>query len=358
LGLTALIVCFLHNVTTIIFALLWWALDVSIRYLLMAGSRYHTANATLQLLDHGDDGDREIVQITIAKPEGFDYSPGQFVQLSVPAISLFQYHPVSISSAPHEDTVTFQFRALGDWTSDIVALAKSSESKQTTVMMEGPYGSLAVDLDDRQRYKTVLLVGGGIGATHCESVGKALLHDNQVNGRQLTNLRYIWTVRKAGMVEDMPPLGGHEPALYSPGTPKTDASASPSPIRRSTTFTTAVNNDFESGQITIPPPPPARVNIDIYCTREDIEESTGSIRNDEDKATRYHFGIRPDLDAIFEEMKQTALANGESNIAVIGCGPESMINTLRDACRKHSSSVVGCGDQFVFFDFHTERFEF
>jgi hypothetical protein len=100
------------------------------------------------------------------------------------------------------------------------------------------------------------------------------------------------------------------------------------------------------------------VNIDIYCTREDIEESTGSIRNDEDKATRYHFGIRPDLDAIFEEMKQTALANGESNIAVIGCGPESMINTLRDACRKHSSSVVGCGDQFVFFDFHTERFEF
>jgi hypothetical protein len=41
-----------------------------LQYLLRAGSRYHAANVTLQLLDHGDDGDREIVQITLAKPEG------------------------------------------------------------------------------------------------------------------------------------------------------------------------------------------------------------------------------------------------------------------------------------------------
>jgi predicted ferric reductase len=58
-------------------------------------------------------------------------------------------------------TVTIHIRRAGDWTNALYELAK--KKSEISIMMEGPYGSLGVDLVG-DRYKMVMLVSGGIGS--------------------------------------------------------------------------------------------------------------------------------------------------------------------------------------------------
>jgi len=67
--------------------------------------------------------------------------------------------------------------------------------------------------------------------------------------------------------------------------------------------------------------------------------------------------VRPDFDVIFEEMKELAISTGETNIAVVGCGPEKMLYALKKGCRRHSCQPLGCG-KIVFFVIHRETFNF
>jgi NAD(P)H-flavin reductase len=66
--------------------------------------------------------------------------------------------------------VTLHIRGIGEWSAKLVKLAENQE--EVDIMVEGPYGQLRVDIDNEDRYKVVLLVSGGIGVTHCQSVGK------------------------------------------------------------------------------------------------------------------------------------------------------------------------------------------
>lgn len=190
-------------------------LDILVRYGVMAACRYRTKTARLRRIGQGSDersSNEPAIEISFCKPQGFDYNPGQFVQIAIPALSIFEFRPISISSAPHEKMVTLHIRKLGDWTSKLVALVDGKEDgiMTTDIWMEGPYGSLSVDLDDDKRYKTALFVSGGIGVTPCQSIGKSLLHQHRVLGRKLKNFRFVWAVRDPAMVKDIPPLGGTE----------------------------------------------------------------------------------------------------------------------------------------------------
>ena len=103
-----------------------------------------------------------VVEVSFPK---FDHNPGQFVYICVPEISFFQWHPFSISSSPSQgNAVTLHIRKLGDWTSALMELAH--KESEIAVCLEGPYGNLAVDLvSNRDKYKSVLLISGGIGGT-------------------------------------------------------------------------------------------------------------------------------------------------------------------------------------------------
>ncbi|KAJ2460641.1 NADPH oxidase 3 [Coemansia sp. RSA 2424] len=45
------------------------------------------------------------------------HRPGQYVKLYCPSVSLIQWHPITISSAPEEELLTLHFRVAGGWTS-------------------------------------------------------------------------------------------------------------------------------------------------------------------------------------------------------------------------------------------------
>jgi hypothetical protein len=202
-------------------------------------------------------------------------------------------------------------------------------------------------------------------------VGKQLLHAHRSQGRDLKQLRFVWAVRDQEMVQDIPPLLlNQEPHDdYSTASPDYQRMIERSQSFRrksgtcksmqslsSTDASQLSDTTMESKESGKSPMRrrPAVVQADIYCTRK--SEEAGDPEADRRLPYNLYNG-RPDLDKIFEEMKEDAVALGETSVAVIGCGPPSLILAVQEACRKHSASIVGCRHDGIFFDLHTEHFE-
>ena len=138
---------------------------------------------------------------------------GQYIFLSCPEISYFQWHPFTLTSAPEEDYISVHIRVVGDFTS---ALAKAvgcefDDKKRgggdekgrvvgtnvnpplnrvlPRVMVDGPFGSAS---EDFLNYETVLLVGAGIGVTPFASILKNIWYRmNNFNSSKPTRLSKV-----------------------------------------------------------------------------------------------------------------------------------------------------------------------
>ena len=351
LAIAVLAALILHGVITLMaFLVLWWTLDLIVRYAIMISCQYRIPTDQVQLRriahaknDPANHTHEPAIEISFLKPAGFHYSPGQFVQVAIPALSIFEFHPVSLSSAPHEEYVTMHFRDLGDWTHRLVELSDTKSS--TAIWMEGPYGSLSVDIHDTNRYQMVLLLCAGIGVTPIQSIGKSILNAHQHQNRPLKYMKMVWVVRDMNIVHDIPPLGLELVDHTSNGN--------------------------------------SNVQVDIYCTRTNkIPEqqlrdpevgppqrskprATTPDQDTDDGSSYYSVkhGSRPDIDQIFQQMQHRAHHEmGEYNIAVFACGPTNFMRQVQAACRTYSQSSVSCHnnnhESGVYFDLHTEYFDF
>jgi respiratory burst oxidase len=105
--------------------------------------------------------DSETMEITCTHPKGQDwqYSAGQYILLQIPKISLFQWHPFTISSC-RGDILQVHIKFDGDWTKKLAEVLPNDED--TRVGIDGPFGAPAQRFYD---YKYSIIVGGGIGVT-------------------------------------------------------------------------------------------------------------------------------------------------------------------------------------------------
>uniref|UniRef100_A0ACD5T9I8 Uncharacterized protein n=1 Tax=Avena sativa TaxID=4498 RepID=A0ACD5T9I8_AVESA len=132
------------------------------------------------------------------KPQGFKYKSGQYIFVKCPAVSAFQWHPFSITSAPHDDYVSVHIRTRGGWTKDLKdvfskdcppqpkegapVIFRAEYDRDGTIsntsfpklLIDGPYGAPA---QDYKKYDVVLLVGLGIGATPMISIIKDIINN-------------------------------------------------------------------------------------------------------------------------------------------------------------------------------------
>ncbi|XVE64767.1 hypothetical protein DITRI_Ditri07aG0128300 [Diplodiscus trichospermus] len=133
-----------------------------------------------------------VLTLQMSKPPQFRYRSGQYMFLQCPAVSPFEWHPFSITSAPGDYYLSVHIRQLGDWTQELKRLfsevceppaaGKSGllRADETTkkslpkLLIDGPYGAPA---QDYQKYDVLLLVGLGIGATPFISILKDLLNN-------------------------------------------------------------------------------------------------------------------------------------------------------------------------------------
>nr|XP_043638782.1 respiratory burst oxidase homolog protein C-like [Erigeron canadensis] len=134
-----------------------------------------------------------VLALHMSKPQGFKYKSGQYMFVNCKAVSPFEWHPFSITSAPGDDYLSVHIRTLGDWTRQLKTVFsqvcqppvngksgllradfQGDNPNFPKVLIDGPYGAPA---QDYKKYDVVLLVGLGIGATPMISIVKDIVNN-------------------------------------------------------------------------------------------------------------------------------------------------------------------------------------
>lgn len=304
------------------------------------------------------------------KKSWFNYKPGQYVFLCVPSLSIFEWHPFSISSTPHQAYVTLHIRELGNWTKRLQQLAaESGPNTRHSVLIEGAYGEPQVDIDTPS-YKCFLLLSGGIGVTPMQSVCNYLIQQHQ-EGRPLVKVWFIWACRDKFMVDSMfnaQEVVGTAKAHTGDGA-RDDAEVKmeeegeamlkdrlPRSFQPDTLSRVANSIRGTSDPATEVGAEGTELMTDDFLHTEFYLTQARSVQDYEGANIRPELQAclrmgRPDLPFVFDHMKALAVANGEGRVAVLSCGPTQMVDEARKLAWVKS-------DLGVKFDFHTETFAF
>ena len=232
------------------------------------------------------------------------YKVGQYCFVNFPELSIHEWHPFSVASAPNDEYVDLYIRALGNHTKKIVDYSEScsAENKQALVRCDGPYGDLGFNY---RRYGTLLLVGGGIGITPIMSVVRDIYDSKCKEPRHC--IKYI------SLVWIMP--RGTEACLFH-----------------------EMLTQFRLKSLEDPLLP--ALNLEVYITRDDRKYNDKQIMHG-----------KPD----FESVVKACLTHCSRSILVYASGPGRMVNQLWDATMKKSIKKDG---KRVRVDFYHESFEF
>ncbi|KAI0071776.1 hypothetical protein K474DRAFT_568109 [Panus rudis PR-1116 ss-1] len=276
-----------------------------------------------------------VVELQIKKTD-IRTRPGQYIYISCPEISYFQWHPFTLTSAPEEDYISVHIHIAGNFTRElahIVGCDFDSDAKPDLeyndrhplkpygrsaivnsaanpinrvlprIMVDGPFGSAS---EDFLNYETVLLVAAGIGVTPFASILKSIWYrmNNFADSKstRLSKVYFVWVIRDFGSAEWFHSL-----------------------LR--------AIEDQDSLR---------RIEINIYLTAKLKEDDMHYIMVHEigaetDAITSLraptHFG-RPNWDRIFGSLLEN---HGQTDVGVFCCGPPQISKQLHAMCNKYSS---------------------
>ncbi|EGZ08290.1 hypothetical protein PHYSODRAFT_306269 [Phytophthora sojae] len=263
--------------------------------------------------------------------EEFKYKAGQYAFLCIPSLAALEWHPFSISSSPHEHFITFHIKAVGDWTMKLLHAAPESREEcefPFDVLIDGPYGSLSIDIEDATTYSHFVLFAGGMGMTPMRSVLNWLHNECYFQkARVIHRLRFIWAVGNSESLQalldlEADPWINNSRAPYLP-----DVLLCPTTLNVST----------------------ETLSTEIYLTRG-LVGSRAELDSQLTKCLWYH--CRPDIEQTLREMGREAVKSGKLRVAVLVCGPKSMAPDVV------VSSLRLSREMNVQFDVHSEHFSF
>ncbi|KAF9891379.1 hypothetical protein FE257_004235 [Aspergillus nanangensis] len=132
----------------------------------------HRIPATMRVID----GDTVEIKATIPSERIWKYEAGQYIFLQVPKISLFQWHPFTVSVCIGNE-MQVHIKTDGDWTGRLRALADGSAPTSIQIGINGPFGAPAQRFYD---FSHSIVVGSGIGVTPFSGILADLqAHDDQ-----------------------------------------------------------------------------------------------------------------------------------------------------------------------------------
>ncbi|RLN02907.1 hypothetical protein BBJ28_00008203 [Nothophytophthora sp. Chile5] len=261
--------------------------------------------------------------------EEFKYKPGQYAFLCIPAFSSLAWHPFSISSSPHEGFVTFHIKAVGDWTKALFEAASETVTDSVApfdILVDGPYGSLSIDIENPATYSHYVALAAGMGVTPIRSIVNWLHNECYFRrGEGIQRVHFVWSVgdcetiraflnKETTDVVDHPTK--HAMISYLPG------------LLRS----------------------PMALNDPTDTFFSQIHLTQGVLDVDQQLQKCVWYGSRPATVKILREMGEHAKQSGRFRVAVLVCGPPAMVKDVVTATLKLSEELK------VQFDVHTQRF--
>ncbi|OMJ19904.1 Superoxide-generating NADPH oxidase heavy chain subunit A [Smittium culicis] len=181
-----------------------------------------------------------VVEVQFKKNSLESCKAGQYVFINCPAVSLNEWHPFTLTSAPEENYYSVHIRVVGDWTrkfaksvgvndldadlkptpnnlldfsdynnrrgfNDIQSLKKSRLSRFLDVktlvlpelMIDGPFGSASEHVF---QHEVAMLFGAGIGVTPFASILKSMWYrfNNNLDIGKLRKVYFIWSQKETG----------------------------------------------------------------------------------------------------------------------------------------------------------------
>jgi NADPH oxidase len=165
------------------------------------------------------------------KKENTKTRAGQYIFLCCPEVSVWQYHPFTLTSAPEEDYISVHIRMVGDFTknigralgceldkprgekkdaSQVVSVNQNTGGQDGAdpairrvlprVYIDGPFGSASEDVF---KYEIAMLVGAGIGVTPFASILKSIWYRMNYPQKKtrLRKVYFFWICRDFGSFE-------------------------------------------------------------------------------------------------------------------------------------------------------------
>ena len=66
----------------------------------------------------------------VKRPHNFNFAPGDWVFVKIPAIAKFEWHPFTISSAPEQaDVISLHVRVVGHWTNKLYEYFEAEQKR-------------------------------------------------------------------------------------------------------------------------------------------------------------------------------------------------------------------------------------
>ncbi|GKV02812.1 hypothetical protein SLEP1_g15203 [Rubroshorea leprosula] len=290
-----------------------------------------------------------VLTLQMSKPQGFKYKSGQYIFVNCAAVSPFEWHPFSITSAPGDDYVSVHIRTLGDWTrqlktvfsevcqpppagkSGLLRAEGNSAVSFPKILIDGPYGAPA---QDYKKYEVVLLVGLGIGATPMISIVKDIINNMRVeedeesgNGNRkgstfnTKKAYFYWVTREQGSFEWFKGIMNEVAEMDERG------------VIELHNYCTSVyeEGDARSALITM--------LQSLHHAKNGVDVVSGT-------RVKSHFA-KPNWRQVY---KKIALHHQESRIGVFYCGAPALTKELRQLASDFSHKTT------TKFDFHKENF--
>ncbi len=147
-----------------------------------------------------------VLGLEVARPASFDYYPSDYVYVQCPAISQWEWHPFTISSAPEQRQIlSLHIRSAGKWTRYLYKHFHNQQQqgiqkgcpKQdfgVKIHLDGPYGTPSFHVF---KAKYAMLVASGIGVTPFASILQSILRRKKIGllNSSLQKVHFYWVNR-------------------------------------------------------------------------------------------------------------------------------------------------------------------
>jgi predicted ferric reductase len=231
----------------------------------------------------------------------------------IPSVSKYEWHPFSAIVLPDGETIGFCIRSMSAEENKPAFTKKlrevSTQNQSINLSLCGPYGKVAVNVDD---YEVIVLVCGGVGVTPFLNLLNQLRLSNHDSSKEYV---FVWSVQKDTdllMADAFLPIESGE-------MPHNGIASNPI-------------GHLIQGEETVKN---FNVNWNFHVSNAQVP---GVLRRDSGETWNYKAGR-----AILEEYINSS-RYVKKNVCILACGPRTLVYEAQTLARK-------CG-----FDFHKEEF--
>ncbi|KAK3606293.1 hypothetical protein CHS0354_037969 [Potamilus streckersoni] len=138
----------------------------------------------------------DVTALTFKRPLNFEYRSGQWVRIACHELGENEYHPFTLTSAPHEEQLKLHIRVAGPWTMNlrkVYDINDRGDKPLPMLYLDGPFGE---GHQDWYRFPVSVLIGGGIGVTPFASILKDIAHKSKIGAKfPCEKVYFLWVTR-------------------------------------------------------------------------------------------------------------------------------------------------------------------